>query len=79
MLLLKEGLKQNDSNLDDVLDNVRSSQEDNLRVLMWLSDITYGSDPDQIRATLRSRYATSGQCLSLRVDQWLQSCDSSVA
>lgn len=46
---------------------------------MWYSDIAYGGDHGQIRTTLGSRYANSGQWLSLRVNQWLQSRDSSVA
>lgn len=55
MLLLKDALKQNDLKLHDVLDHLRSSQEDNLGTLMWYSDINYGSDHDQTWATLGSR------------------------
>lgn len=55
MLLLKDALKQNDLKLHDVLDHLRSSQEDNLGTLMWYPDISYGSDHDQTWATLGSR------------------------
>ena len=60
MLLLQEALEQNDSKLHDILDLLRSSQEDNLRILMWYSDITYGSDHDQYGQLLGLAMQTRG-------------------
>lgn len=66
----QEILQEHDLKLRVILNELHLLHETNLKTLLWFSEIKYGSDHDNIRHELGTRYQDSGQWLLQRAKRW---------
>jgi len=75
---LQEVLRQQDLTLQTILEQLRSDQEHNNKIVRWLSNVPYKTDHDQVRSNLGARYQDSGRWLLELLDRHFTVDESSV-